>query len=250
MSGSAVIEFRNVTKKFNGVSVLDGIDFTVSKGEIFCIVGPSGTGKSVVLKHIVRLLSPTSGNVFVGGVDLAEVKDSQLAKIRSRIGYLFQAGALLAWMTIGENVALVLKETTKLKDEEVYRKTSHALSAVGLGDDFDKYPSEISGGMLKRAALARAIARDADIILYDEPTSGLDPLSSRQIHDLIVGLNAEKRLTSVIVTHDLKSALRFADRILLLKDGKAFPAMSPAEFLDCKDPTVREFLSAADLTSI
>ena len=186
MSGSTVIEFRNVVKKFNGVKILDGINFSVKKGEIFCIVGPSGTGKSVLLKHIVRLLSPTAGTVFVGSDDLSEVSDKKLSAIRSKIGYLFQGGALLAWMTIEENVALVLKETTKLVERDINLKTKEVLKAVGLEDSLQKYPSEISGGMIKRAGLARAIVRVVDIILYDEPTSGLDPVTSQQIHNLIV----------------------------------------------------------------
>jgi phospholipid/cholesterol/gamma-HCH transport system ATP-binding protein len=246
MSGSTVIEFRNLVKKFNGVKILDGINFSVKKGEIFCIVGPSGTGKSVLLKHIVRLLSPTAGSVFVGSDDLSEVSDKKLSAIRSKIGYLFQGGALLAWMTIEENVALVLKETTKLVERDISLKTKEVLKAVGLEDSLQKYPSEISGGMIKRAGLARAIVRDVDIILYDEPTSGLDPVTSQQIHNLIVKINRQRHLTTVIVTHDLKGALKFADRILLLKDAKAFPAMSPDEFINCKDADVQDFLSAID----
>ena len=224
-----VIEFRNVAKRLGGAPVLDGLSFDVRKGEVFSLVGPSGTGKSVTLKHIVGLMEPDAGEVVTS---------------TDRIGYLFQSGALLAWMTVYDNVALPLVETTRPADAEIDAKVMDALRAVGLEGDAEKYPSEISGGMQKRAGLARAIVCDAEVILYDEPTSGLDPVTSANIMRLICDLRAKRGVTSVVVTHDLASALRTSDRILLLIGGRAALCATPAEFAASDDPRVAEFLSA------
>jgi len=240
----ALIEFQNVVKKFGGTAVLDGVSFTVEKGEILCLVGPSGTGKSVTLKHLVRLLTPTSGHVVVDGVDVATCDERTLSAIRRRVGYLFQGGALLAWMTVAENVALPLQEGTGLSDEEIDARVAKALAAVELTDAADKYPAEISGGMQKRAGLARAVVRESDIVLYDEPTSGLDPVTSVTINKLIRKLNKALGITSVVVTHDLQSALGFADRILLLKGGKVVECSEPAKFAASTNRDVMEFLAA------
>ena len=226
-----MIRFDNVFKSFDGMQVLAGVSFEVAAGEILAIVGPSGTGKSVTLKHVVGLLTPDSGTVTV--------KDG------ARIGYLFQGGALLAWLTVRENVALPLKETTKLPEGEITRLTDEALKAVGHEDSAEKYPAEISGGMVKRAGLARAIVRHADAVLYDEPTSGLDPVTAQTIHRLIKRLNAEQGLTSLVVTHDLAGACSFADRILMLKDGRVVLAAAPEEFLKSDIPAVREYVIAS-----
>ena len=240
----ALIEFENVTKLFGGKAVLDGLTFSVEKGEVLCVVGPSGTGKSVTLKHLVRLLTPTSGTVTVDGIDVAACDDRTLAELRGRIGYLFQSGALLAWKTVAENVALPLEECTDLSDDEIAEKVAAALEAVELTAAAEKYPAEISGGMQKRAGLARAIVRETDIVLYDEPTSGLDPVTSVTINRLIRKLNRERGITSLVVTHDLQGALAIADRILLLKGGKAVECSTPAEFVKSGKPDVREFLAA------
>ena len=226
-----MIHFDNVCKNFDGKQVLAGVSFDVAEGEILAIVGPSGTGKSVTLKHIVGLLTPDSGTVTV--------------REGARIGYLFQGGALLAWLTVRENVSLPLRETTKLSEDEIARQTDEALKAVGLEESADKYPAEISGGMVKRAGLARAIVRHADAVLYDEPTSGLDPVTAQTIHRLIHRLNAEQKLTSVVVTHDLAGACSFADRILMLKDGCVVLAATPEEFLKSDIPAVREYVIAS-----
>lgn len=224
-----LIEFENVTKRFGDTAVLNGMSFSVEKGEIFVLVGPSGTGKSVTLKHIVGLLEPDSGTVEVA---------------TDRIGYLFQSGALLAWMTVWDNVALPLRETTRLSEAEIAAKVDAALEAVGLSDDGEKYPAEISGGMQKRAGLARSIVCDAELILYDEPTSGLDPVTSLAINRLIVRLNRMRGITSVVVTHDLSSALSFANRLLLIKDGKAVFCGAPHDFLVSENEMVRSFVVA------
>ena len=225
-----MIRFENVHKSFDGAKVLDGVTFGVAEGEILAIVGPSGTGKSVTLKHIVGLLSPDEGSVIV--------------KEGIRIGYLFQGGALLAWLTVRENVALPLKETTSLSGQEIDTCVNEALKAVGMEDAADKYPAEISGGMVKRVGLARAIVRKADVVLYDEPTSGLDPVTARTIHRLIRHLNKERGLTSVVVTHDLAGACSFADRIMMLKDGHVVLAASPNEFMESEIPEVQDLISA------
>lgn len=224
-----MIRFEDVVKRFGDRAVLDGVSFEVEKGELLVVLGPSGTGKSVTLKHIVGLVSPDAGKVTTA---------------TERIGYLFQSGALLAWMTVFENVALPLVETTRMSESEIAAKVTAALRAVGLESDGDKYPSEISGGMQKRAGLARAIVRDAEVILYDEPTSGLDPITSVSIMKLIRRINRERGVTSVVVTHDLPSALKFADRLLLLSDGKASFVGTPAEFSSTENHKVREFIAA------
>ena len=240
-----LIEFEHVVKRFDGRTVLDGLTFSIRQGEIFCIVGPSGIGKSVTLKHLVRLVSPTSGSVRVHGVDVAGCSASELARVRSRIGYLFQSGALLAWQTVAENVALPLVECTGFDDAEIARRVRAALEAVELADAADCYPGEISGGMQKRAGLARAIVRDADILLYDEPTSGLDPVTAYTINRLIVSLARDRGVTSVVVTHDIPAALSMADRIMLLSGGRAVECASPADFVRSRNREVREFLAAA-----
>lgn len=226
-----MIRFDNVHKSFEGMKVLDGVTFEVADGEILAIVGPSGTGKSVTLKHIVGLLAPDDGTVAV--------------KEGARIGYLFQSGALLAWLTVRENVALPLKETTRLSGAEIDTLVDEALKAVGMEESADKYPAEISGGMVKRAGLARAIVCKADAVLYDEPTSGLDPVTARNIHRLIRTLNEERGLTSVVVTHDIAGACSFADRILMLKDGRVMLIATPEDFVASDLPEVRDLVSAS-----
>lgn len=240
----AFIEFRDVVKKFDGVAVLDGVNLKIEKGEFVCIVGHSGTGKSVTLKHIVRLLSPTSGSVFVDGVDVASCSEDELAGIRRRIGYLFQSGALLAWKTVGENVALPLEESLDLSDEEISRRVRGALEDVDVLSSIDKYPSEISGGMLKRVALARAIVRQTDILLCDEPTSGLDPVTSMTINNLIRRINKERGITSVVVTHDLKGAFAVADKIVLLDGSRVALCATVEDFIKSENPSAREFVAA------
>ena len=243
------IRFENVVKRFEGRDVLAGVSFTVEKGEILAIVGPSGTGKSVTLKHLVRLLTPTSGSVWLDDVEISSATGRDLESIRNRFGYLFQGGALLGWLTVAENVALPLREHGgRLTEQEINERVDEALAAVELTDAADRYPAEISGGMQKRAGLARAIVRRNDIILYDEPTSGLDPVTSVTINNLIRRLNKERGITSIVVTHDLQGALLFVDRVLMLKDGHVVEVSEPAEFVKSTNPDVREFLDAQLIT--
>lgn len=243
-----MIRFENVVKRFDGREVLSGISFTVEKGEILALVGPSGTGKSVTLKHLVRLLTPTSGRVWLDDVEISAATGRRLESIRERFGYLFQGGALLGWMTVAENVALPLRERTNLKEAEIEARVEEALAAVELSHAANLYPAEISGGMQKRAGLARAIVRKSDIILYDEPTSGLDPVTSVTINRLISRLNKERGITSIVVTHDLQGALLFASRILMIKDGKVVECSAPEAFVTSRNPDVKEFLAAQFIT--
>jgi len=243
-----MIRFENVVKRFAGREVLSGVTFEVRDGEILAVVGPSGTGKSVTLKHMVRLLTPTSGKVWLDDIEISSASGKTLEAVRERFGYLFQGGALLGWLTVAENVALPLRERTKLKQSEIDERVAEALAAVELSHAADLFPAEISGGMQKRAGLARAIVRKSDIILYDEPTSGLDPVTSVTINRLIKRLNAERKMTSILVTHDLQGALLFADRIMMLKNGHAVLAAPPAEFVNSSIPDVKEFLAAQLIT--
>lgn len=239
-----MITFDHITKRFGSKTVLDDVSYEVRKGEIFFIVGPSGTGKSVSLKHMVRLLRPDSGRVLVAGEDISHAPDSELERMRERFGYLFQGGALLAWLSVADNVALPLREKTDMPEDEIHEKVMETLALVGMEKDASKMPSEISGGMQKRAGLARAIVRDPEIVLYDEPTSGLDPVMSRHIDELIASLNRKLGVTSVVVTHDLNSALSIGHRIAMLKDGRIVELSTPDEFRNSTNPDVREFLDA------
>lgn len=225
-----IIEFDSVTKSFGGKKVLDELSFSVSRGEIFVILGSSGTGKSVTLKHAIGLVEPDSGEVRRAPV---------------RFDYLFQSGALLAWKNVWENVALPLEETMRLDEKEIEKRVSAALEAVGLSDAAEKYPAEISGGMQKRAGLARAIVREAEVVLYDEPTSGLDPVTAANIARLIRDLNRKRGVTSVVVTHDVVLASKIASRIMLVSGGKAVACLTPEEFMQSTEPEVRAFIEAS-----
>jgi phospholipid/cholesterol/gamma-HCH transport system ATP-binding protein len=243
-----MLRFENVSKKFGARTVLSNVSFSIKKGEIVAIVGPSGTGKSVTLKHLVGLLKPDEGKIFLGEDEISAANGKALADIRKHFGYLFQGGALLGWLTVAENVALPLREASKLKEQEIEERVKEALNAVGLSDSADLYPSEISGGMQKRAGLARAIVRRCDIVLYDEPTSGLDPVTSVTINNLIKRVNIERNITSIVVTHDISQALLFADRILMLKDAHILADCTPDDFVSSNIPAVRDFLSAQFIT--
>jgi phospholipid/cholesterol/gamma-HCH transport system ATP-binding protein len=243
-----MIWLEKVTKSLGGRKVLDAIDLEVRAGETLVIVGPSGTGKSVCLKHMVRLLTPDEGRVRVGDEIISEASGANLARIREQFGILFQGGALLEWLTVFENVALPLREKTGMSEEEIHARAAAKLKLVGLENDTTKYPSEISGGMRKRAGLARAIIRDPRIILYDEPTSGLDPVSARTIDALISSMRAELKVTSVVVTHDLHSALSIGDRIAMLYGGHLVELATPAGFIHSSQEEVQHFLESQYIT--
>ncbi len=243
-----MIRLENVTKTLGERRVLDGVSLEVHKGETLVIVGPSGTGKSVTLKHMVRLMTPDEGRVLVGEAVISEATGEALEQLREKFGVLFQGGALLEWLTVGENVALPLREKTKMSEEEIMEKVVKNLNLVGLVGDIEKYPSEISGGMRKRVGLARAIIHDPQIILYDEPTSGLDPVSSRTIDHLIDSMRHELGVTSVVVTHDLHSALSIGTRIAMLSGGRIVELAEPAAFVQSEQEEVKLFLESQFIT--
>ena len=197
---------------------------------------------------MVRLLTPDSGSVWVGGDCISSASPRDLPRIRARFGYLFQSAALLAWMTVFENVALPLRETRRMGDSEIRDRVMDALEKVGLADHGAKYPSDISGGMQKRAGLARAIVTEPEIVLYDEPTSGLDPVTSRRIDELIASLRDRLGITSVVVTHDMHSALAVSDRILMLGSAHVVELAPPSEFIRSTRPEVKAFLDAQYIT--
>lgn len=243
-----MIKFEHVTKVLGGKTVLDDVSFEIERGETYVIVGPSGVGKSVTLKHMVRLLTPDDGSVFVGEDNISESGGSDLERIRERFGYLFQGGALLAWLSVAENVALPLREKTRMEEDEIQDKVRGTLKLVGLEEDADKMPAEISGGMKKRAGLARAIVRDPEIILYDEPTSGLDPVSSRNIDALIRDMQGRMEVTSVVVSHDLHSALSIGSRIAMLYGGRFVETATPGGFIQSARGEVQQFLESQFIT--
>ena len=243
-----MIRFEQVTKRFGRKVVLDGVDMEVRAGETFVIVGSSGAGKSVTLKHMVRLLTPDSGRVIVGDDVVSEARGRRLEGVRARFGFLFQGAALLQWLPVGENVALPLREKTDMGDEAIGAEVMEKLKLVGLEEAIAKYPSDLSGGMRKRVGLARAIVTKPEIILYDEPTSGLDPVTSRSIDRLIDNMRRELGVTSIVVTHDLHSALAIGSRIAMLHEGRIVEISTPEEFIRSSNQVVQDFLEAQYIT--
>ena len=245
-----MIRFENVTKRFGSNTVLDDISFEIEKGETFVIVGLSGAGKSVSLRHMIHLLTPEAGRVWVGDDCVSEASGRQLERILKRFGVLFQGAALLQWLNVEDNVCLPFRQTTNMPDAEIRRLAAEKLAMVGLEGVGDKMPADISGGMRKRVGLARAIVTQPEIILYDEPTSGLDPVISRQIDLLIDDLRQRLGMTSVVVTHDLYSALYIGTRVAMLHEGKFVVCATPEEFIASKHPVVRDFLQAQSIASL
>lgn len=237
-----VIEFQEVVKILSNRPILNGLSLKVYKGETLCIIGPSGTGKSTTLKHLVGLMRPDRGKVFVYGEDITEFTHKQILEMRKRFGVLFQFGALLNSMTVGQNVALPLVEHERLKRKEIERIVDEKLEMVEMLHAKHNYPSEISGGMKKRAGLARAIVRNPEIVLYDEPTSGLDPIMSNSINELIISMQNRLNITSIVVTHDMSSAYMIADRIALLHEGRVIQVGTPEEIRHTTNPVVRQFI--------
>ena len=221
MANETVIEFVEVFKSFEAQPVLKGLDLRVPRSEITTILGPSGCGKSVTLKHVIGIERADMGKVVVAGYDMARIRHGELIELRKRIGVLFQSSALFDSMTVKENVAFGLRMHTRMSEEEISERVHVCLDAVRLAGTEAKMPVELSGGMRKRAALARAIAMEPDFILYDEPTTGLDPNTSSVVGDYILKLQSELNVTSVVVTHDMPLARRVSDRVALLYDGKA-----------------------------
>jgi phospholipid/cholesterol/gamma-HCH transport system ATP-binding protein len=238
-----LIEFRKVSKQFGRQVVLNGIDLQVRQGEGLVIIGASGSGKSVMLKHIVGLLQPDSGEVWFDGKRIDNLSERQLAPIREQFGFLFQMGALFDSMTVEENVGFPLVQHTDKSAEEIAHTVEEKLRMVGLPGVLKKMPAELSGGQRKRVALARAIALGPRVILYDEPTTGLDPIRSDVINELIIKLHRELKVTSVVVTHDMHSAFKIADRIVMLSEGKLIADGTPDQIRDSQDPIVHHFVT-------
>jgi phospholipid/cholesterol/gamma-HCH transport system ATP-binding protein len=239
-----VIQLRGVKKRFGAQVVLDGVDFDVNEGETVALLGPSGTGKSVLLKHIIGLLKPDAGTITVDGKDVAHLKRKELVAYRQNIGYVFQNGALFDSMDVFENVRLGIVDESKFKDLEYARaRVAECIRLVNLQPEVvKKFPSELSGGMKKRVGIARAIAGNPKYLLYDEPTSGLDPVNADVIDALVQRLDEEIGVTSVMVTHDVRGAFRVADRLALLSEGKIVMQGTPQEFLAAEHPKVKAFL--------
>ena len=242
MVDPAAVELCELTKALSGRTVLDGVSLAIQKGETMCVIGGSGAGKSVTLKHIVGLMKPDRGCVKVDGVDVTNTNHGSLEAARRKIGFCFQGSALLNSLTVFENVALPLREHERLDEAEIRRRVDEKLALVGLSDAGQKLPSEISGGMKKRVGLARAIIRNPAIILYDEPTAGLDPVMASTINDLILDMQKKLGVTSVLVTHDMSSAFRVSNRIAMLLKGKIVKIGTPAEFKASDDPLVKQFI--------
>lgn len=239
-----MIRVDGLTKAFAGRKVLDGISFEIPAGELVALMGLSGTGKSVLLLHIIGLMSPDSGRILVDGTPVTELPERRLLAFRRRIGYLFQDGALYDFMTVGENVAFPLKESGFRRAAEVRAKVEAYLKMVDLAGAYDKYPSELSGGMRKRAALARALIMEVKVLLCDEPTSGLDPIRSRDISLLIRDLSKRTGCTTVVTSHDVPNAFRMADRVLVLNNGRLAAQGTEAEIRLLPDPFIREFFDS------
>jgi len=242
MLSEAAVELCDLTKRLGTRAVLDGVNLAILKGETLSVIGGSGAGKSVLLKHIVGLMKPDRGVVKVHGVDVSSGDRQALEDARRKIGFCFQGSALLNSLSVFENVALPLREQETLAEEEIRRRVEEKLALVGLSDAGQKLPSEISGGMKKRVGLARAIIRNPQIILYDEPTAGLDPVMGTAINDLILDMQKKLTVSSVLVTHDMSSAFRVSNRIAMLVKGRIVKLGTPAEFKASDDPMVQQFI--------
>ena len=232
-------------KSFGSQKVLDGVDLTADRGQTVVVLGRSGTGKSVLLRLIVGLEQPDSGSIRIHGQEIVGLEMNRLNEIRKKMGFLFQQAALYDSLTVEENIEFPLKRHTTLSDAERREHARTLLASVGMEKDLNKMPSDISGGMQKRVGLARALALDPDILLFDEPTSGLDPITAAEIGELIVKLKKERNLTSIVVTHDVHGAKLFADRFVLLREGKVAIDGTFEQLEQSQDPFVVQFLKDA-----
>ncbi|RUM58579.1 MAG: ABC transporter ATP-binding protein [Persephonella sp.] len=237
------IVVKNLSKSFGKKKVLKNISFEVYEGEIFILMGGSGSGKSTTIKHIIGLLKPDSGSIEIDGVDITKLSKNELIEFRKKLGYLFQEGALFDSLKVWENVGFYYLENTKMKEKEIRDLAREKLKLVGLKDVEDLYPSQLSGGMRKRVALARAISTSPEIILYDEPTSGLDPITSAMIDNLIENLRNNLGITSIVVTHDLATAFGIGDRIAFIHKGIIYAIGTPEEIKKNPDPLVQQFIN-------
>jgi len=237
-----MIVLENVWKRFGSREILRGVTLTIPRGETVCIIGGSGTGKSVTLKHIMRLLEPDEGRIILDGQDITHIQGYELSQARRKLGVLFQFAALLQWLTVGENVALPLRENTDLTDGEIDKRVNEILKLLQIPQAKDLYPNQISGGMQKRAGLARAVVMKPLVVLYDEPTSGLDPVKTALVDEMILDMHQKLDVTQVVITHDMTSAYRISNRIAMLYEGKVIQYGTPDEIKNTTNPIVRQFI--------
>ena len=237
-----MIQVIDLHKSFGNQQVLKGVQLKVETGKLTTIIGGSGSGKTVLLKHLNALLLPDHGSVLVDGTDITKMGEHALNKVRHKFGVLFQGAALLDSMTIYDNVAFPLRETTKLSESEIQKRSEERLAQVGLAGMGYKYPAEVSGGMKKRAGLARALVVEPEIVLFDEPTTGLDPLLGKSIHELIRKMHRAFGFTGVIVSHDIPEVFKISDRVAMLANGVIAEAGPTEEFMTSENPVVRQFL--------
>ena len=237
-----MIEIKNLSKSFDDHKVLDRVNLFIPTGQTMVIIGRSGCGKSVLLKHIIGLMKPDEGSVSIDGVDVTQLSGQSLDKLRLKFGMLFQGAALFDSMTVEGNVGFPLREHTTMTSPAIRQRVQECLQLVGLAQVDDLMPSELSGGMRKRVGLARAIAMNPEIILYDEPTTGIDPIMGDIINDLIIALRDRLKATSVVVTHDMRSAYKVADRIAMLYNGSIVDTGSPSAIQQSSNPIVQQFI--------
>jgi len=238
-----IIEVRDVKKNFGSLAVLQGVTFSIEKGEAVTIIGVSGGGKSVLLKHLVGLIAPDAGEVLIGGVNIACLDERELMPVRRQFGVLFQGAALFDSMTVEDNIAFVFNRERRYPREEIARRVEEVLEMVGLKGIEKKWPADLSGGMRKRVGLARAIIYRPDILLYDEPTTGLDPIAADAIDRLIMHVVQQLKVTSIAVTHDMRSARRIGKRILMLHEGRIYADQTPEEIFKSTDPVIYRFVN-------
>ena len=238
-----MIEIIDLHKSFNGKPVLCGVNLTIHKGESHIIIGRSGCGKSVLLKHIIGLLYPDRGEIVVDGLPVTRLKHKELYRVRKKIGMLFQNSALFDSMTVEENIALGVREHRMFPESEIRSRVARLLDMVGLPGIQNMYPAELSGGMKKRVALARALMMEPEYVLYDEPTTGLDPIMAESINDLIIRINDALGVTTVVVTHDMASAYKIGDKMSMLEEGKVIFTGTPEEIRKSKNPVIQKFIT-------
>jgi phospholipid/cholesterol/gamma-HCH transport system ATP-binding protein len=240
-----MIEVRHLRKTFSGKVVLEDVNFAVARGSVCVVMGGSGCGKSTVLRHLIGAYKPDSGEIYLDGEEISHLPEHELARVRRKFGMLFQGGALLNSLTVGENIALPIRHHTDLPDETIELMVKMKLELVGLRDAEHLKPSQISGGMQKRVSLARAIALDPKIVFYDEPSAGLDPIVTAVIDKLMVDLTKIMGITSLVVTHDMNSAFRIADQMIMLHRGRIVAQGTPEEIKHSSDPLVQQFITGA-----
>jgi phospholipid/cholesterol/gamma-HCH transport system ATP-binding protein len=240
-----MIDVRHLRKTFTGKVVLEDVNFTVERGSVCVVMGGSGSGKSTVLRHLIGAYKPDSGEIYLDGEEISQLPEPELERVRRKFGMLFQGGALLNSLTVGENIALPIRHHTDLAEETIALMVKMKLELVGLRDAEHLKPSQISGGMQKRVSLARAIALDPKIVFYDEPSAGLDPIVTAVIDTLMVDLTRIMGITSLVVTHDMHSAFRIADQMIMLHRGRIVAHGTPEEIKHSSDPLVQQFITGA-----